>query len=116
LIRQLHTRGLAHRDLKAANILTSDTAGDARFWFIDLVGVTRPGRVSARLRAQNLARLNASFIAHPLVTQRDKLRFLRAYLAWNLRGKGGWKRWWRRIECATRAKVERNRRSGRPLA
>jgi tRNA A-37 threonylcarbamoyl transferase component Bud32 len=116
LIRQLHTRGLAHRDLKAANILTSETLGDARFWFIDLVGVTRPGRVSARLRAQNLARLHASFVTHPLVTQTDKLRFLRAYLAWGLRGKCGWKRWWRRIESATRAKVARNRRSGRPLA
>jgi len=33
-----------------------------------------------------------------------------------LHGKTGWKEWWRDIERATQAKVERNRRTGRPLA
>jgi hypothetical protein len=116
LIRQLHVRGVSHRDLKAANILTSEAACDARFWFIDLVGVRRPGRVGGRTRAQNLARLHASFAEHPLISRTEKLRFLRAYMAWSLRGKCGWKRWWRRIDAATQAKIARNQRSGRPLA
>jgi hypothetical protein len=66
-------------------------------------------------RVQNLTRLHASFHNHPDLTRTDKLRFLRVYLAWGLRGKGGWKRWWRQIEEATRAKVRRNLRNGRPL-
>lgn len=115
LMRQLHTRGLAHRDLKAANVLTSTLPGDHRFWFIDLVGVRRLRRVSARRRAQNLARLHVSFADHPAICRTDRLRFLRAYMAWGLRGKSGWKRWWRRIDFAARTKVERNRRTGRPV-
>lgn len=115
LIRQLHTRGLAHRDLKAANLLTSKKGGDHRFWFIDLVGVRRLNRVGSRRRAQNLSRLLASFAKHPSLTLSDRLRFLRAYMAWGLRGKSGWKSWWRRISDFADEKMERNRRSGRPL-
>jgi hypothetical protein len=63
-----------------------------------------------------LARLHASFHRHPAVSRADKLRFLHLYLRANLRGDGGWKRWWREVAQATAAKVERNRRSGRPLA
>jgi tRNA A-37 threonylcarbamoyl transferase component Bud32 len=115
LIRQLHERGLVHRDLKAANILTSEFAGDSRYWFIDLVGVRRTS-INDKQRAQNLARLLASFAKHPLVSRTDRLRFLRSYQVWALGGKAGWKRLWRRIESAWRAKVERNRRTGRPIA
>jgi hypothetical protein len=64
---------------------------------------------------QNLARLHASFHRLPGVSRTDKLRFLRVYLAWGLRGRLGWKRWWAQVEAATRAKVARNLRNGRPL-
>jgi tRNA A-37 threonylcarbamoyl transferase component Bud32 len=116
LLRQFHRRGLSHRDLKAPNLLTAAAPGDARFWFIDLVGVRRHRRVGRRSRAANLARLHASFARHPLVSRTEKLRFLRAYLAWGLRGKCGWKGWWRAIDAATRAKLAKNERTGRPLA
>jgi tRNA A-37 threonylcarbamoyl transferase component Bud32 len=116
LIRQLHSRGVSQRDLKAANILTSEAYGDARFWLIDLVGLRRMERVTSRRRVQNLARLHASFAAHPLLTRADKLRFLRAYMAWGLRSKSGWKKLWRQIDDATQTKLALNRRSGRPLA
>ena len=36
-------------------------------------------------------------------------------LCWALRGKGDWKSWWNRIGAATRVKVEKNERTGRPL-
>ena len=39
---------------------------------------------------QNLARLHASFCQGSLLTRSDKLRFLRSYLQWGLRGKSGW--------------------------
>lgn len=116
LIRQMHRRGLSHRDLKAANLLTSDRSGDPRFWFIDLVGVRRHRRVGGRRKVQNLARLHASFVGQPLLTRTEKLRFLRSYLEVGIRGKSGWKDWWRKIDSATRAKQARNAKSGRPLA
>jgi Ser/Thr protein kinase RdoA (MazF antagonist) len=126
LVRDLHRRQLAHRDLKAANILVQPGAAGSRcsggvgeigrLWLIDLVGVRRHGKLPRRRRVQNLARLHASFCRSPLLTRTDKLRFLRTYLQCGLFGRERWKSWWRAVEAATAAKVERNLRSGRPLA
>jgi tRNA A-37 threonylcarbamoyl transferase component Bud32 len=120
LVASLHQRHLSHRDLKASNVLVSGVAtlpdGDRlRVWFIDLVGVRSCFKLRRARRVQNLARLHASFLAHPHVTRTDKLRFLRVYLRWGLRGRAGWKRWWRQVEAATANKVRRNLRNGRPL-
>lgn len=117
LICELHRRNLSHRDLKAANLLVaqSDSAATA-VWLIDLVGVHLYRRLRRKRRVQNLARLNASFHNSTALTRTDRLRFLRTYLQWGLRGRGGWKRWWRAIEHLTLAKATRNRRVGRPLA
>jgi lipopolysaccharide kinase (Kdo/WaaP) family protein len=84
-------------------------------WLIDLVGIRCYRRLSRRRKVQNLARLHASILRHFVVTRTDKLRFLRCYMQWGLKGKGGWKKWWRQVEEATQAKVERNLRNGRPL-
>jgi tRNA A-37 threonylcarbamoyl transferase component Bud32 len=132
LVRRLHQRRLSHRDLKAANILVSVgavsgssspplTTYDSPFtthslWLIDLVGVTNWQRLPRRRRVQNLARLHASFAQNPAVTRTDKLRFLRAYMQWGSVGRERWKQWWHEIDRATRAKVARNLRTGRPLA
>lgn len=111
LIRQMHDKQVAHRDLKAANILLSHDQPV----LIDLVGV-EPGRVVRRQqRIKNLARLNASFLNSPHVTRTDRLRFLRAYLAWGLHGRGDWKTWWIGVARETDAKVAKNRKTGRPL-
>jgi tRNA A-37 threonylcarbamoyl transferase component Bud32 len=115
-VRELHARGLTHRDLKAANLLTPLDPVDHRVWFIDLVGVRRDDRPSDRRRSRDLARLHASFHADALVTRTDKLRFLRTYLNWGLLGKTGWKAWWKMIAEATQTKVARNLHRGRPLA
>jgi tRNA A-37 threonylcarbamoyl transferase component Bud32 len=123
LVRDLHLRQLSHRDLKAANILvvsheSSSLATIHRspsVWLVDLVGVRRHRRLSRRRRVRNLARLHASFYHSPSLTRTDKLRFLRMYLQWGLFGRDGWKRWWREIEVATRAKIARNARLRRPL-
>lgn len=127
LVRTLHERKLSHRDVKAANILiqTLDAAqcdsaepgtrNPEPFYFIDLVGVRVERRLPRRMRVKNLARLHASFHDHPLVTRTEKLRFLRTYLQWYLRGKERWKRWWKEVAEATVAKVARNTQSGRVL-
>ena len=117
LIRKFHERFLLQRDLKAANILVSESldSSDVDFTFIDLVGV-RSARSSSRQRIQNLARLDASFLANPLITRTDKLRFLRTYLCWGLRGRANWKEWWIQVTQATQCKQVRNARRGRPLS
>ncbi|MBL8796334.1 MAG: serine/threonine protein phosphatase [Planctomycetia bacterium] len=112
LILELHRRHLAHRDLKATNLLVGPRLD---LTFIDLVGVSRHGNLSERRKQHNLARLHVSFCQNPLLTRTEKLRFLRTYLQWGLFGKQGWKAWWRRIAALTQAKLERNRRSGRPI-
>ena len=131
LVRDLHERSLSQRDLKAVNILVARQPGqaqeasaepydhwpltDAPVWLIDLVGVRRHRRLGRRRKVQNLARLHASFFRDPCVSRTDKLRFLRVYLRCGLRGKAGWKDWWREVEQATLAKVAGNARRGRPL-
>jgi len=111
-VRLMHERSASHRDLKATNVLVTAT-GEVQF--IDLVGA-RTGRVTRRLRVRDLTRLNASFVQSPHLSRTDRLRFLRIYLLWSLRGREGWKDWWRQIDEGTREKVQRNARRGRPLA
>lgn len=129
LIRELHHRGLSHRDLKAANILYQPSSGPptssggvrvwlsafAPFWLIDLVGVRRHTEAPMDRRVQNLARIHTSFRRQAWLTRSDRLRFLRDYLQWGLHGRVGWKPWWRQIDKAAAAKAARNTRRGRPL-
>lgn len=112
LLRLMHERQVSHRDLKASNILM---AGDEPV-LIDLVGVEAGRPVPDDVRVRDLARLNASFLGSPQITRTDRLRVLRAYRLWAMRGRGDWKSWWTRIAAATEAKVARNVRTGRPLA
>jgi tRNA A-37 threonylcarbamoyl transferase component Bud32 len=133
LLAALHARRLSHRDLKGANLLVnsvpwfvssrgaverteaaSETSPRPQIWFIDLVGVRRHDRLTMARRAQNLARLYASFHSRGLITRTDLLRFLRAYLGlgWSA---SNWKTWYNAIARAFEAKVRRNLRNGRPL-
>ena len=112
LLRDVHDRGVSHRDLKAPNILVA--GGEPVL--IDLVGVRVGLNIQDAERIRNLARLNASFAGSALVTWADRLRFLRAYSSWSPRPPGDWKAFWRAIAAETLAKIEKNRRSGRVLA
>jgi tRNA A-37 threonylcarbamoyl transferase component Bud32 len=111
-VRLMHERGVAHRDLKAANVLVT---GEGDCQFIDLVGARNHREVPLAARVRDLGRLNASFLGSPSVSRADRLRFLRTYLAWGVRGRGDWKGWWNRVFGATEEKVRRNERNRRPL-
>ncbi len=112
-IRLMHERGISHRDLKAANILIT-TNGDCQF--LDLDGVRIHRHVNRQTRVRDVMRLNASFLTSTRITRTMRLRFLRTYLLWSLRGKEGWKRWWIEIDEATQKKVWQNAQRNRPLA
>jgi hypothetical protein len=132
-IRDLHHRQLSHRDLKAANVMVrrwdAPPSPAARphdvqnllhrpepsVWLIDLVGVELFRRLPHGRKIQNLGRLNASFHSRSHLTRTDRLRFLLTYLRGGARGNGDWKTWWKQVERATREKIARNRRHGRPL-
>jgi hypothetical protein len=140
-VRLMHRCRLSLRDLKASNVLVTRDWREADLpyqplppgpprvslpsllpvpaspvWFIDLAGVSLYARLSHSRRVQNLARLNASFLQSRALTRTDRLRFLRAYMLWNLCGTRSWKRWWHAIAAATKQKAARNARNCRVLA
>ena len=113
LLRAMHDREVAHRDLKAPNIVMvgASAPATARPVLLDLVGVTVGRTVSRATRQRDLARLAVSFPPGTLANA-VRLRFLRAYLGRDR----DWKRWWRDLAKLAAAKVARNDRHGRPLA
>lgn len=110
VLRQMHDRGVSHRDLKASNILLQRGSNPV---LIDLVGVRLGFPPAFSRRCRELARLAASFLH---VRHSVRLRFLRVYLAAGDPMHGDWRSWWIEISRAVAAKREKNRKSGRPLA
>jgi tRNA A-37 threonylcarbamoyl transferase component Bud32 len=116
LIRKMHDLSVSHRDLKSPNLMVSDNGGGVKIWLVDLVGVRTHTHLSDEKKAQNLARLNSSFVNSKQISNTEKLRFLRQYLRWGTEGPFAWKTWWRKIGRLTGLKIAKNQRSGRPLA
>jgi tRNA A-37 threonylcarbamoyl transferase component Bud32 len=117
VLREMHTRGISHRDLKAPNVMLAHAASDpanAVPVLIDLVGVRASASAIPLARAaKELARLNASFLVMPQITRTTRLRFLFAYL--RAFAHSDWKTWWNAVSTATAAKVAKNKRSGRAI-
>jgi tRNA A-37 threonylcarbamoyl transferase component Bud32 len=119
LIRSMHERSLSHRDLKGANILIEGDPADGsaiKLSLIDLSGVQKSHPLPLDRRLQNLTRLHLSLAEVPGRSRTDSLRFLREYLPWSSTPRAEWKEIWRAIDSRAGRKVERNRRSGRPLS
>jgi len=79
-LRFIHDRGLAPRDLKAANFIAEEgDPGRCKFSIVDFDGiVSKP--VSSRVRAKNLARLVRGAAVNVPITSTDRLRFVKNYL------------------------------------
>lgn len=107
LIRQMHDRGVSHRDLKANNILFDQ---NCQPYVIDLVGVQTFQHVSHAIRLRDISRLAASFAESSQITHSIRLRFLIAYGSDNLKAD------WRVLNKLVRMKVQRNQSRCRVLA
>ena len=128
MIQRMHDAGLAHRDLKAPNILIAGAGGpDPRPVLVDLDGLRLLRRVSGGRRVQNLMRLSVSLDEWGVARGTDRMRFLRAYLgprgcprpvATRGRKRGPLAaaerlyRWWHRIARASRGKMRALARKG----
>jgi len=84
-VAQMHDAGFVHADLQLRNILIRPLFdGTMGAYIIDWDRAERLGRVTQRAAVRNLIRLDRSLRKWPAirscVTQRDRLRFLRAYV------------------------------------
>ncbi len=121
MLRRMHEAGFTHRDLKAPNVLAAPAGpgGGVRPVLVDLDGLRRSARVSARRRVRDLMRLAVSLEEWGLARATDRLRFLRSYLGrrgaprplgvlGRRRGLGAparrLRRWWRAVERVARRK------------
>jgi tRNA A-37 threonylcarbamoyl transferase component Bud32 len=78
VLKNLHSKGIYHSDLKSNNILVTESEKDIwNFYFIDLDRVLFRKDISFYQRANNLAQLNAS--VSRLMTTKDRLKFFYFY-------------------------------------
>jgi tRNA A-37 threonylcarbamoyl transferase component Bud32 len=94
-VARMHSCGVACGDLRASSFVVEErTPGKYDLHAVDFDGV-RLGTVSWRRRIANLARLTQESYRYACFTQRDRLRFLKAYLG---REKDkSWRRVWSRV-------------------
>ncbi|HEX5443889.1 MAG TPA: lipopolysaccharide kinase InaA family protein, partial [Pirellulales bacterium] len=120
LVGRMHGWHVSHRDMKACNVLVVERPDGVECSLIDADSVRITRRLPGWLQALNLARLTVSFVAHPWVSNGDRLRFLRAYLSELSRGDSrwhpaDWKPLWRRVARSAGKMEARLRRLGRPV-
>ncbi|MBN1344282.1 MAG: phosphotransferase [Phycisphaerae bacterium] len=101
LVKDMQTKGFAHRDFKAANLMVQwDLAASQlpRIVLVDLDGLILRRRLSRRQRLRPLMRLNVSLDEAKVVTRTDRLRFLKAYATIPNGAREDWRSLWREIE------------------
>ena len=111
LIGTLHAQGIAHRDLKSANLIVRERDGGVQVFLVDLDGALRLGVRADAVRLKNLARLHAATNRMVGVTPSLRCRFLLAYLA-VFSNSSDWKAVWRQLGKASRIPPRSLRRAG----
>ena len=110
LLRRLHEEGFAHRDLKATNLLVHWNGSPSQtpvVILVDLDGVRRVRRVTARQEFRGLMRLNVSLLECPAVTHAGRLRMLVGYLRRPGMGRVPFKPHWRQLQRWSSGKIRR---------
>ena len=99
VLGRLHDSSLAHRDLKATNMLVLwDGHGAPEVVLVDLDGLRKTRLLTARERFQGLMRLNVSLLECPAVNRAGRLRMLLGYLRRPGSGRIPYKPYWRALE------------------
>ena len=99
-IRGLHRKGFVHGDLVPYNILVREQGSDLTFFYLDNDRTRRyPVWFRHGLWKRNLVQLNRFVL--PGISLQDRMRFLRAYLGEQPRGRRE-RRLMRRLEARTR--------------
>jgi len=110
LVRRLHEEGFAHRDLKASNLLVRWTGREdcpPAIIMVDLDGLRRVRRVTARQQFRGLMRLNVSLLECPAVNHAGRLRMLLGYLRRPGTGRVNFKPYWRELQRWSGEKIRR---------
>ena len=108
----LEQAGLAHRDLKASNILLAswdDAAIETRVVLVDLDGLAPRVTWNEQRRRKTLVRLAASLLQYQSITRADYGRFLKQYIT-SIGATGSkWKVLYRQLTQQARSYVGRAR-------
>jgi len=118
VLRRLHERGFTHRDLKAPNVMVQwspEEIEPPRVLLVDLDGLKRVRRVSARKQIRALTRLNISLDHCTRATMTDRIRFLKYYLRRLGNPDPDWKPLWREIAAHSKRQQRRRRQRQRKL-
>ena len=107
LVREMHARGIWHRDLKASNILVQKKVPDReKLYLVDLDSVRIKKRLDRKEKIRDLARLNASLVSTTTVSMTDRLRFLQYYLKTRRPRDKNIQDYWKAIAAQTQKKMK----------
>ena len=107
LVREMHARGIWHRDLKASNILVQQKVPDGeKLYLVDLDSVRIKKRLDRKEKIRDLARLNASLVSTATVSMTDRLRFLQYYLKTRRPRDRNIQDYWKAIAAQTQKKIK----------
>jgi tRNA A-37 threonylcarbamoyl transferase component Bud32 len=107
LVREMHARGIWHRDLKALNILIQKKLPDGeKLYLVDLDSTRIKKRLDRKEKIRDLARLNASLVSTTTVSMPDRLRFLQYYLKTRKPRDRNIQEYWKAIAAQTQKKIK----------
>ncbi|MGD0900680.1 MAG: lipopolysaccharide kinase InaA family protein [Thermoguttaceae bacterium] len=115
LVGRMHAAGIAHRDLKAANLLVVQRPEGVKTYLVDLAGAKLVRRLGSARRAADLARLAVGLAAHPWVPRTASCRFLRAYATEFPGERLAWKPLWRAVAGRSRRLALRKQSRGQDV-
>lgn len=103
-VGRMHGAGIFHGDMRAGNVFAKKSEGNWQFFFLDNERTRRFGVLPCRLRFKNLVQLN--MLQSEVITQTDRMRFFKAYLAENGDLRVRRKELARRIAVKTRRRLQ----------